>query len=178
AGSLSGFCLQSIQNQPFCIFAPGASFGPSKLWEPAKWVELGFKIQKELNVLPLIIGSPEENTLLEQLRKKSHGLFITTKNLPMNLGLLKSLIAKSQFVISTDAGPRHIAAAFDKPTVVLMGPNHPSLSDTHHAKTKIIHKFLSCSPCHKKTCPLKHHQCMKEISVSDVINDISYVQSL
>jgi len=36
-------------------------------------------------------------------------------------------------------------------------------------KSKIVRHELECSPCMKRECPLKHHNCMKGITAFEVI---------
>ena len=38
--------------------------------------------------------------------------------------------------------------------------------------SEIIRHDLECSPCMKRECPLKHHECMKSITADEVINTI------
>ena len=67
----------------------------------------------------------------------------------------------------------HIAAAFGIPTVAIFGPTRDL--ETHqwgNPKEMIIRKELECSPCMKRVCPLKHHDCMKLITAVDVLNRI------
>jgi heptosyltransferase-2 len=71
-------------------------------------------------------------------------------------------------VVSTDSGPRHIAAAFQRPTVVLHGPMDPRLSRSEHDHLVEMRLDLPCSPCGQPVCPLGHHDCMRLLSVEDV----------
>ena len=83
-------------------------------------------------------------------------------------GLSKALLRRASVVITTDSGPRHIAAAFGTPTVVLHGPMDPRLGMSDHENLIELRKDLPCSPCGRRICPLKHHDCMVELSVHDV----------
>lgn len=42
--------------------------------------------------------------------------------------------------------------------------------------TAILCKHLSCAPCKKRICPLKHHQCMKDITPELVISTAKQMQ--
>ena len=39
-------------------------------------------------------------------------------------------------------------------------------------KDSIVKKNLECQPCMKRVCPLKHHNCMKLVKVSDVLRAV------
>ena len=83
-------------------------------------------------------------------------------------GLAKAVIRRAAAVVTTDSGPRHIAAAFRRPTIVLHGPMDPRLSRSEEPRLVEMRLDLPCSPCGKRTCPLGHHDCMRLLSVDDV----------
>jgi heptosyltransferase-2 len=83
-------------------------------------------------------------------------------------GLSKAVIRRAAVTVTTDSGPRHIAAAFQRPTVVLHGPMDPRLSRAAHDHLVEMRLDLPCSPCGQPICPLKHHDCMRLLSVEDV----------
>ena len=83
-------------------------------------------------------------------------------------GLSKALLRRADVVVSTDSGPRHIAAAFGTPTVVLLGPIDPRLSRSDQPRTVEMRLDLPCSPCGRRVCPLEHHDCMRLLSVDAV----------
>jgi heptosyltransferase-2 len=67
----------------------------------------------------------------------------------------------------------HIAATFQIPTITIFGPTKDNeTSQWMNEKSVIVKKNLKCQPCMKRTCPLKHHNCMKNIKASDVLNAI------
>ena len=64
----------------------------------------------------------------------------------------------------------HIAGAFDVPTVAIFGPTkHHQTYQWGNPKFSLVRKEIECAPCMKRDCPLKHHECMKFVSVKEVI---------
>ena len=89
---------------------------------------------------------------------------------------LSNYISKLDIFITGDSGPMHIAASLNIPTIALFGPTNPSeTSQWKNPRSVIIKKNLECQPCMKRTCPLKHHNCMKLIEAREVIDSISEV---
>jgi len=86
----------------------------------------------------------------------------------LTLGELKSLIRRSDLLICNDAGPRHIAKAFDVPVVTVFGPTHPDWTATSYEKERIVRIDVDCGPCQQRLCPLGHHQCMTGVTVDMV----------
>jgi heptosyltransferase II len=70
--------------------------------------------------------------------------------------------------VSSDSGPRHIAAAFRVPSVALVGPIDPRLGRSDPERCVEIRRELACSPCGKKECPLVHHDCLRLVTVEEV----------
>jgi heptosyltransferase-2 len=66
----------------------------------------------------------------------------------------------------------HIAAALQVPLVVVYGPPSPAFTPPFANNANIIQIDIDCSPCFKRTCPLGHHNCMKQLSVESVIEQI------
>ncbi|MEK7290600.1 MAG: glycosyltransferase family 9 protein, partial [Planctomycetota bacterium] len=65
-------------------------------------------------------------------------------------------------LITVDSGPRHIAVAFKRPVVTLMGPNDPRYTDTPAEIGQVISADVDCLACQLKVCP-KDHRCMTQI---------------
>ncbi len=84
------------------------------------------------------------------------------------LGLSMAIIRRAALVISSDSGPRHIAAGFGVPTVALVGPTDPLGGRSDPERCFEVRKPLVCSPCHAADCPLGHHDCMRLITVDEV----------
>ena len=87
---------------------------------------------------------------------------------PIDLRLLKAMAKRLSLMICTDAGPRHIAVAFDVPTVALLGSTDPRFSNTNLAHSAVVRTGVECSPCHLKICPIDH-RCMTRMSAEMVL---------
>ena len=67
----------------------------------------------------------------------------------------------------------HLAAAFQVPTIAIFGPTKDNeTSQWKNNKSIIVKKNLDCQPCMKRSCPLKHHNCMKHIKATEVLDAI------
>jgi heptosyltransferase-2 len=86
----------------------------------------------------------------------------------LSIGLSKAVYRRATAAVSSDSGPRHIAAAFGVPTVALIGPTDPRSGRSDERRCTEIRHDLPCSPCEKEVCPLRHHDCMRLISVDEV----------
>ena len=83
-------------------------------------------------------------------------------------------ISSLQIFITGDSGPMHLASSFQVPTVSIFGPTLDNeTSQWKNNQSIIIKKNLDCQPCMKRTCPLKHHNCMNLIEVEEVLSAAS-----
>ena len=85
-------------------------------------------------------------------------------------------IANLDLFITGDSGPMHLAAAFQIPTVAIFGStNDKETSQWMNENSMIVKKNLECQPCMKRECPLKHHNCMKLVHASDVLEAVKQI---
>ncbi len=146
---------------------PGASYGSAKRWYPEKFAEVCNRLCGDFDIV--IFGGPGEegmaDDIVAQLRCKNYSNLcgkLTIKELCEHIGGLSAFI-------TNDSGPMHIASAMGIPTVAIFGPT--DFTETHPFGNNhmIVSKYLSCAPCKKRECPLRHHRCMKEIDADEVI---------
>ena len=156
---------------PLFVFNDNSAFGPAKSWGTEKFVSLARELLESYPDGRIIVhcgpGDRDDARVIESsLRDSRVRSLADVKQLPF--GLSKALLRRASVAISTDSGPRHIAAAFQTPTVVIHGPMDPRLGRSDQENLVEIRKELPCSPCGQRTCPLEHHDCMVGLSVHDV----------
>ncbi len=76
---------------------------------------------------------------------------------------LAALLSCARVVVSNDSGPMHLAAAVGVPVVAFFGPTDPGRTAPSGSPSKILDRYVFCSPCFLKECPFGH-ECMKEIT--------------
>ena len=87
---------------------------------------------------------------------------------PLDLGTAKACIRRGRLMVSTDSGPRHVAAALGLPVIGLYGPMLPIWSENPTQRAVNLALDLPCIGCHQRVCPLKHHRCMRGLTVDRV----------
>lgn len=147
---------------------PGASFGSSKCWPAEHFAEAAELCQDRFAAKVILFCGPGEESIAQAILGRTKASIIDTRADPIDLELLKPLVKRCNLFITNDTGPRHYAAAFDVPTVVLMGPTDPRYTDLCLDRTVVVRKELDCSPCHKRVCP-RQHECMREIRPAEVL---------
>jgi len=152
---------------------PGAAFGSAKRWTKEGFINSSIRLSKFGQIV--IFGGRNEIDLCNLIE---NALMESNVDNYRNLGGktdIESLIAeisKLNLFITGDSGPMHIAAAFQIPTISIFGPTiSQETSQWKNKFTKIIYKNLECQPCMKRSCPLKHHNCMELIKSDEVFEE-------
>ena len=80
------------------------------------------------------------------------------------------IISGCEFMVCNDSGPMHLAGAFHKKVIALMGPTKPEKTGPYW-NACIVREPVSCSPCLKRECPKgeKGMECMKCITPGKVL---------
>lgn len=143
----------------------GSSNGAARFWPVEHFGELARQVAQRLDHDVLIICGPKEReTAWEIVRLASHRRVFSMADQPLDLGTGKACIRRGRLMVSTDSGPRHVAAAFGKPVITLRGPTLPIWSENPTVRAINLRLDLDCIACRKRVCPLGHHKCMWELA--------------
>jgi len=153
---------------------PGATYGSAKRWYPEEFAKVAVSLSKKYDII--LFGGSNEVDIAKDIEKRLFEANISNyQNLAGRTSVeeLIETIATLDLFITNDSGPMHVAAAFSVPTVCIFGPTR--YIETHqwmNPGEMLLRKEMECSPCMKRVCPLKHHECMKLITANDVLTII------
>ena len=151
---------------------PGAAFGNAKQWYPENFAKVALGLSTEYDII--IFGGPQDYDIAKDIESYLIEMGVVNYlNLATKLSVtqLISQIENLDLLVTCDSGPMHIAAALNIPTVAIFGPTKvKETSQWMNEKSIVVKKNFECQPCMKKTCPLKHHNCMKLIDESDILD--------
>ena len=151
---------------PLVVMAPGASFGSSKCWPPEFFAEVGDALHA-LGARVVLLGSEVEASLTAKVAGAMQTKPVDLGGL-LALGDAKALIKRASLLICNDAGTRHIAVAFDVPSIVFFGPTSLEKTNLNLESVEALETDDACRPCYKRTCPIDH-RCMTGIPPSRVV---------
>ncbi|MCT7595254.1 glycosyltransferase family 9 protein [Aliarcobacter butzleri] len=161
-------------DKPTLGINPGATYGSAKRWYPEEFAKIAIEMSKKYDIV--IFGGPAETNIAKDIENELVSKGITNyQNLAGKTTIpeLIEKIAGLDLFITNDSGPMHIAAAYKVKTVAIFGPTKfTETNQWNNPNGEIVTKNLDCAPCMKRVCPLKHHNCMKNITAADVLNVI------
>jgi heptosyltransferase-2 len=147
---------------------PGGAFGSAKHWPDDYFAALARKLVDRRGSGVLVLCGPNEKESARKIVAMAarRGVACLADYSP-SVGLTKACIRRSDLLITTDSGPRHFAAAFDRPVVTLFGPTHVAWTETYFPQAVHLQKKVDCGPCQLRVCPLDH-RCMKLLTPEEV----------
>ena len=155
----------------------GAAFGASKHWPSSYFAALARRLAEERGSAVLVLCGPNERALACDIAAEARhpnvralADFAAPKVADgprLSLGLTKACVRRADLLVTTDSGPRHFAAAFDRPVVTLFGPTHIEWTETYHPRAVHLQKRVECGPCQLRVCP-KDHRCMLRLTPEEV----------
>ncbi len=157
---------------------PNASeFLPHRRWMPERFAALARRILDGYDdAVVLITGAPAERpeadaleTLVDHPRCRSFAGRTALAELP-------ALYELAALMVTNDSGPAHFAAVTTLPTIVLFGPETPTLY-APLGDARCITAGLACSPCvnaynYRRTA-CTDNVCMRAISVDQVFENVA-----
>ncbi|WP_457639316.1 glycosyltransferase family 9 protein [Persephonella sp.] len=166
-----------LEDKGYIIVAPGSK------WKTKQWTVEGFSavVDRLLEVgeTVVLIGGKEDTETAEKLLKNSPKLLNLAGK--TNLRESFSVIKHGKALISNDSAPVHMAVSFNVPVVDIYGPTVKEFGFYPYRNGTVVEiEGLQCRPCGlhgHNSCPIKTHQCMKEITPEMVLSALDKLLS-
>jgi heptosyltransferase-2 len=143
-------------------FCPGAEYGPAKRWPERYYGDLARRLDAE-GYAVWLLGSRKDATVGETVVEASGGI---ARNLCGVTALDDAvlLLSMANLVVTNDSGLMHVAAALDRPLIAIYGSSSPGFTPPLSEAARVVNLELPCSPCFERVCPLKHFNCMVQLT--------------
>jgi heptosyltransferase-2 len=153
---------------PIVAIAPGAAFGPSKCWPAERFAVVADALAAKRGATCVLLTGPGEEATRDAVLKAAKTPLLDVQGDAPSLARLKAAISCADLLIGNDSGPRHIAIAFRKPVICIMGPTSPRYTAGPYEKGEVLRVDVPCGPCQKPVCATDH-RCMTTITPEDVL---------
>lgn len=150
--------------------APG-SVGEAKRWPVAYYAETAKQLAQGGTEV-WIVGGPDEKPFAKEiLEHAGQGVRDFTGG-KLSDGVIALSLANA--VVANDSGLLHVSAALGVPAIGMFGPTDPAKWAPINPVADIIthEPLLDCQFCMQYVCPLQHHNCMREIPASRVVESV------
>lgn len=153
--------------RPVVGIAPGAAFGPSKRWLPERFAAVADQLHRDHHAQCLLMTGPGEEDTRDAVLRAAQSPLIEYHGGAPSIARLKAAIASVDLLIGNDSGPRHIAIAFKKPVICIMGSTSPAYTESPWERGEVVRIDVDCGPCQKPFCTTDH-RCMTGVSAGRV----------
>jgi heptosyltransferase-2 len=159
-----------VQGARAVALAPG-SVGEAKRWPVAYYAEAAKQLAKE-GVEVWIIGGPDEKVFAKEIIEHAGSGVRDLTGGALRDGVIALSLAGA--VVANDSGLLHVAAALGVPAIGIFGPTDPAKwAPINPVADIIVHEpQLDCQFCGEYVCPLLHHNCMREIPASRIVDSV------
>lgn len=174
-GDLLG--LKDLPERKILLFNANASeMLIQRRWMPPRFAELArLCLAEDPKALVLFTGSPAESRYVQSIVSEVNDQRCINLAGEIQFHELPYLYAVSDCLVTNDSGPAHFASITSIPTIVLFGPETPSLYGSL-GNFIPVYAGLSCSPCvsaanHRKT-KCSDNVCLKAITPERVFEKV------
>jgi heptosyltransferase II len=164
----------------FVALAPGSIWG-TKRWP--YYADLAAKLASRARVV--VVGSKDDAALGEEIVQAVGPSGRPAVNACGKLTLRQSaaLIGRAALLVTNDSAPLHLATAMGTPVVALFGPTVTEFGfgPLRAGDVALGVDGLRCRPCSAHgppACPLGHHRCMRDLTVTAVLVAIEELGAL
>lgn len=164
-------------NEKYIGLCPGAKHF-TKRWPKEYFIELGKNLESNGFKVVLLGGKDERETLNEMA-----GEFKEPINL-CNDSILKTAadMKMCSLIYTNDSGAMHLACAVKVPVIAFFGSTVREFGFFPYKSKNIVLEInsLPCRPCThigRKTCPLTHFKCMRDISPEIAFTSLKRLQT-
>jgi predicted lipopolysaccharide heptosyltransferase III len=155
-------------DQPIVVIQPGARYW-FKAWPSERFAELADRLTDQFGCQVLVGGSQQEHDLTQRVVNQAKSRPISIAG-PVTIRTLAALLKRAALFVGNDTGAMHIATAVGTPVVGLFGPSNPAEWGPRGGPAEVIYKGLDCRVCFHPTCQRGEQNCMKLITVDEVMN--------
>jgi heptosyltransferase-2 len=161
-----------LSGRPLTVIVPGS------VWATKRWPAEGFagvaaRLVSDHGLGVLLLGTQAEEELCRAVAERA-GAGAAVVAGDTTLGTAAGLIAAARVFVGNDSGPTHMSMALGVPTVAIFGPTDPGQFDfTDHALVYADPECGACSFFGGRACRLGHWDCMRSVTVDDVLSAAS-----
>lgn len=154
--------------KPILALCPGAQYGEAKQWPAEYFAEVATrKIQDGWQVW--LVGSESDQAITQKINALTDEKCLDLSG-KTSLSEAIDLLSCAKTVITNDSGLMHVAAALNLNLIAIYGSSTSEFTPPLSKNAKIVSLNLSCSPCFKRQCPLKHFNCMKALKPKIILD--------
>jgi heptosyltransferase III len=109
--------------EPYAVLQPGARL-PGMRWPVAKFAEIARWLSEKHGIASVVNLGARDEEIVAEVQKEMQNCAVVLDS-QLDIRELIALIAGSRIFVGNDSGPAHLAAALQRPSVVIFGVTDP-----------------------------------------------------
>jgi heptosyltransferase-2 len=152
--------------RPLVALCPGSTNSRAKRWPTESFAALADQLIEEAGADVALVGAVDElEVSMEVSAAMRHQPVMLTGQ--TSLAQAVAVLSLADALVTNDTGPAHIAAALERPVLVIFGPTDPRTTRPFSPTAEMIRRPPDCAPCMLRDCPIDH-RCMTAITPAEV----------
>ena len=156
----------------FLAMAPGATFGPAKLWPAGQFARVGRALNQHRGWPTVLVGAPAERGILDEV---ASGLAVEVHLFDRpDLADVVALLSMAGTLLSNDTGALHLGRVAGIRVVGLFTSTSPEWTGPLPSEGEALAAAVACRPCFRRRCPLTvgRYACLSAIEPGDVVTAV------
>ncbi len=154
--------LDFARGREYSIVHPTALYA-TKQWAPENFARLGTYLEDEKGLAPIYSCGPGESHAIDAVERAAGKPIRRLEG--ASLGQYAAALAGARLFVGNDSGPAHMAAALDRPCVVIFGSSSSTIwgpwprpavpgrgPQASPARARVVQNFYECNPCPGDRC--------------------------
>tara|TARA_R110002095_G_scaffold124862_3_gene108396 strand:- start:15 stop:1118 length:1104 start_codon:yes stop_codon:yes gene_type:complete len=170
--------LENLSTPTLAIHA-GAQW-ITKRWPPESFAAVGAKAIRRFRCNVVLVGTADERPLTDHIQKLLHK-FVPTGHVinlagETTLKQLSAVLIESDFLLTNDSGPMHLAAGLGTPVTGIFTCTSSVRSGPPGDQHELVSTNVECAGSYNKRCPKRGPQnlcCMEELEIGRVWQALS-----
>ncbi len=160
-----------LADKRYALFMPGSQAGGwLKRWGERRYIALAKALLAAGRVERVaLVGAGDDADACRDIAAHV-GRGVVNLNGLTRVPDLVPLSEGAAFIVANDTGTAHVAAAADRPMVVVCGPTDPERVLPPGERVRALQADIHCINCYRKHCT--HHSCMQLVSPERVLDAI------
>lgn len=177
----------------YAVIHPAALYA-TKQWAAEKFAAVGRFFERERDLVPIYTCGPGESATLDAVEQAAGERVRRLEG--ASLGQLAAALSSARVFVGNDSGPAHMAAALERPVVVIFGssssriwgpwPRPAGAEDgpfggrLHPAPAtppaRVVQNFFDCNPCAGDRCyRFERPECILSVGIDQVREAVDLV---
>lgn len=161
-----------LAGRRYALFLPGSQAGGwLKRWGERRYIALARALLSRQQVERVALVGAEDDAEACRAIAAEGGRQVIDLCGRTRVPDLVPLAEGAAFIVANDTGTAHVAAAANRPMVVVCGPTDPTRVLPPGERVRALQADIHCINCYRKDCT--HHSCMQLVSPGRVLEAVT-----